>query len=104
VASAGHQREHQHEGHADGVGGEHDLAAVVAVGDDAAERAADHDRQNAGDGGEADPGRGVRALEDEREQREVVQPVAGLRDGQAGQQAAEAGIVAGCVHGSRVST
>ena len=40
----------------------------------------------------------MRALVHEGEQREVVEPVAGLRDGQAGQQAAEAGVPAGNVH------
>ena len=96
----GGQREHEDE--ADRVGGDHDPPAVVAVGEDAAERAADDDRQDARGGRDAEPRGGVRALVDEGEEREVVEPVAGLRDGQAGQEAAEAGIPASNVHGRRV--
>jgi hypothetical protein len=92
----------QHEDEADGVGGDHQPPAVVAVGQDAAERAADDDRQDARGSRDAEPRRRVRALVHEGEQREVVEPVACLRDGQAGQQAAEAGIPASNVHGRRV--
>jgi hypothetical protein len=94
------QREHEAE--ADGVGGDHQPPPVVAVGQDAAQRPADDDRQDARGGRDTEPCGRVRALVDEGEQREVVQPVAGLRDGQAGQQAAEAGIPASNVHGRRV--
>ena len=92
----------EHEDEADAVGGEHQPAAVVAVGDDAAERAADDDGQDARGGRDGEPRGRVRALVDEGEQREVVEPVAGLRDGQAGQEAAEAGVAASNVHGCRV--
>ena len=94
------QREHEDEAHA--VGGEHQPPAVVAVGDDAAERAEDDDGQDARGGGDGEPRGRVRALVDERQEREVVEPVAGLRDGQAGEEAAEAGIAASNVHGCRV--
>jgi hypothetical protein len=101
-AGSGDQGQRQHEDDADAVGGEHDPPAVVAVGDDATERAADDDRQDASGGRQPEPRGGVRALVHEGEEREVVEPVAGLRDGQAGQQAAEAGIPASNVHGRRV--
>ena len=68
------------------IGADHQLPAVETVGEDAAERAEDDHRKDAGGGGDADPGRGPRAVVHEREEGEVVEPVAGLRRGQAGEQ------------------
>ena len=56
------------------------------------------DYADARGGCHAEPRGRVRALVHEGQQREVVEPVAGLRDGQAGQEAAEAGIAASNVH------
>ena len=101
-AGRGDAGQGEHEDEADAVGGEHQPPAVVAVGDDAAERAEDDDGQDARGGGDGEPRGRMRALVDEGEEREVVEPVAGLRDGQAGEEAAEAGIAASNVHGCRV--
>lgn len=79
--------------HGDGsdqVGGEHQRAAFVAVGEDPAEGAECDLGEDPGAGGQPDPDRGVSAVVDEREQREVVEPVTGLGGGQARQQQTEA--------------
>ena len=71
---------------------DHHEAAVVAVGEHAADRP-EHDLgQDSRGGRDPDPHRGSGALVDEREQREVVQPVAGLGHDQAGEQATEVAL------------
>jgi hypothetical protein len=59
------------------------------VSEDAADWSERYLGQDPGCGGEPDPHRRVGAPKDEREQREVVQPVAGLRCGQAGEKQAD---------------
>ena len=59
-------------------------AAVVAVREHAPDRPEDHDRDHPAGGGQRDPGRGPGPLEDERQQRDVVEPVATRRNGEAG--------------------
>jgi hypothetical protein len=64
----------------------------VAVGEHAAERPQHDLGQDARRGRDPDPRRGSGALVDEREQREVVEPVAGLGHDQAGEQATEVAL------------
>ena len=92
AAGEGDDGERGHRGRPQDVGADHHGPPVVAVGEHAAERS-EHDLgQDARRGRDPDPRRRSGALVDEREQREVVEPVAGLGDDQAGEQAAEVAL------------
>jgi hypothetical protein len=69
-----------------------DQAPVVAVGEHAAERPQHDLGQDARRGGDPDPSRGSRALIDEGQEGQVVQPVAGLGGDQAAEQEAEVAL------------
>ena len=91
-AREGDDRERAHGGGAQDVGGDHDQATVVAVGEHAADRPQRDLGQDARRGGDPDPGRGPRALIDEGEEGQVVEPVAGLGGDQAAEQDAKVAL------------
>ena len=96
-----HAGEREHEAGADEVGHDHRPAAVEPVGDHAAQRAEHDDRQHAGGGRRGEPAGAVRPLVDEGQQRDVVEPVPRLRDGEPGEQPAEVAVPQGAAHGPR---
>jgi hypothetical protein len=91
-AGEGDEGERAHRGGAQDVGGDHDRATVVAVGEHAPQWTQHDLRQDARRGRDPDPRRGPRALVDEGEQGQVVQPVAGLGADQAAEQEAEVAL------------
>ena len=91
-AGEGDEGECGHRGGAKDVGGDHDRATVVAVGEHAADGAQHDLGQDARRGRDPDPGRGPGALVHEGEQRQVVQPVAGLGGDQAAEQKAKVAL------------
>ena len=91
-AGEGDEGECAHRGGAQDVGEDHDHATVVAVGEHAAERSQHDLRHDARRGRDRDPDRRAGALVHEREQRQVVQPVAGLGDDQAAEQDAQVAL------------
>ena len=91
-AGEGDEGERGHRGGAQDVGEDHDHATVVAVGEHAAERSQHDLRHDARRGRDPDPHRGPGPLVDEREEGQVVQPVAGLGRHQAAEQEAEVAL------------
>ena len=88
----------EHEDDADQVGDDHRPAAVEAVGDHAAQRSEHDDRHDPRGGRGGQPAGAVGALVDEGQQRDVVEPVPRLRDGEPDQQPAEGAVPEGAAH------
>ena len=101
----GDDREPGHASRARETRCDHQRPAVEAVGDDAAQRSSTTNGTILAAVAMPGPGGGARPLVHEREQGEVVQPVAGLGDGEPRQQAAETRVTergAKRAHGARV--
>jgi hypothetical protein len=88
-AGRGDERQSRHEHHARGIGAHHQRPAVVSVGQDTAQRAEHDDGQDPGGRGERHPGGRAGTAEDERQQGDVVEPVAQRRGGEGQQDEVE---------------